>query len=483
MKVVIVSVLLAVLAVLTAVPVATLDGFVPGANRPVAFAMVLTWVVVIAAFLLLLRIRGRAATILILVGSVALGLAAMTGPPNQSTDSARYAWDGIVQNQGLSPYAHVPAADALDAHRPAWLFPDAVVSPDEAGYCDGVRIDGTTRFEGTTSIPDGDPLCTAINRPAVPTIYPPVAEGFFAAVRSVVPVTAEYWPLQAAGLLLSLATTVLLMVGMRRRGLDARWAAVWGWSPFVAAEAVTNSHVDVLGVILVVVVTFLATGRVSSRPLSTVRAVMIGVGVGLAAATKFVPAIAAVPLARRRPVVIGAAAAVTFALTYVPYLLLSGPAVLGYLPGYLNEEGYDTGARFALLAPLNAGGLTTVIAGILVLVTLALAWRLADIRAPWHAQVVSVGTVLLVTSPFYAWYALLVIPFVALSRRWEWLAVVLALSFRSLWPEVGQGTFVLLATAVFTGGMTLWRLRRDRDEPVRDPSISPRPVIDRKETS
>ena len=42
-----------------------------------------------------------------------------------------------------------------------------------------------------------------------------------------------------------------------------------------------------------------------------------------------------------------------------------------------------------------------------------------------------VGTVLLVVNPLYAWYALTLIPFVALSRRWEWLVVPLALSINS----------------------------------------------------
>lgn len=488
MKIVIVCVLLVVLAVLTAIPVASVDGFVPGANRPIAYALGAGWVVAISAFAVLLRIKGRAATVLVFAGSVLLSVAALAGPPNQSTDSARYAWDGIVQGEGHSPYAYVPASDALTSSRPAWLFPETSAG-SAAAPCSDVRIDGTTRFQATSSVPEGDLICTAINRPTVPTIYPPVAEGFFFFVRSFVPATAEYWPLQVAGLVLSLATTALLSLGLRRRALDSRWAAVWGWSPFVAAEAVTNSHVDVLGVVLIVGATLLTPWRIPSEPMSTVRAVLIGVGVGLAAATKFVPAIAGLPLARQRPILIGGVAAATFISTYVPYLVLSGSAVLGFLPGYLNEEGYDTGARFALLAPLNVGSWATPIAGLLVAVILLLGWRRTDIRAPWHAQVVIVGMVLLVTSPFYAWYALLVIPFVVLSRRWEWLAVPLALSFRSIWPETGQGTLLLLGAALFTTAMTIWRTRRDRQRadnlPVnrlRAPTATTPPTTKRKAT-
>ena len=399
---------------------------------------------------------------LVFAGSAALGLAAMAGSPNLSTDSARYSWDGIVQNEGASPYAHVPAADALAPYRQTWLFPEPVNGANGAPVCDGTRINTTT------TVPGGALLCTAINRPQVPTIYPPFAEGFFATVRSVVPPSAQYWPLQAAGLLLSLGTTTLLVVGMRRRGMDARWAAVWGWSPFVAAEAVTNSHVDALGTLLVVAATFVAV-PVTRGPLTVGRAILVGAGIGLAAATKFIPAIAGPPLARRRPLAIGFAAATTFAVTYVPYVAITGWSVLGYLPGYLNEEGYDSGSRFALLAPFLPGSAATIVALVLILATLAVAWWRTDPHEPWHAQAVSIGVVLLIASPAYPWYALVLIPFIALSRRWEWLVVPIALSVRPLLPEQWQGVVIVALGALIAGSATILRSRRhgaNRVEPL-----------------
>ena len=81
------------------------------------------WVLFALAIFTLRLVPRRAAIVLVLVGSVAVGGAAMAGPPNTSTDSARYAWDGIVQSAGISPYDHVPADPALDDLRPEWLFP------------------------------------------------------------------------------------------------------------------------------------------------------------------------------------------------------------------------------------------------------------------------------------------------------------------------------------------------------------------------
>ncbi|WP_256921811.1 glycosyltransferase 87 family protein [Leifsonia sp. NCR5] len=470
-----VSVLLAALVTVTAVSTATVDGFAPGGGATLGVTTGVAWALAVAAFLLLLLVRGRAALILVLAGSAALGVAALAGPPNLSTDSARYAWDGIVQNHGVSPYAHVPASDALDQYRVPWLFPAPADGADGAEHCTGSRI------EQTTSIPSGGTLCTALNRPHVPTIYPPVAEGFFAAVRSVVPDDAEYLPLQVAGLLLSSATTVLLVLGMRKRGLDVRWAAVWGWSPFVAAEAVTNSHVDALGVFLIVAATFAAVPvSVGARDgLSRRRALLVGMGIGLAMATKFVPVIAAPPLARRRPVGVGASAVLTFALTYVPYVAITGWSVLGYLPGYLSEEGYDSGSRFALLSGVLPSAAATVVAAALILAVLIASWWFADPAQPWVAQVVSIGAVLLIASPAYPWYALVLVPFIALSRRWEWLVVPLALSVRTLVPGGVGATLVILAAAVFAGGATVVRWRR---RPTRPPATTLEPASLTKET-
>lgn len=451
-KVVIVSALLAALTAVTAISTASLNGFDPNQRAMLGFATGASWALAVAAFLVLLRIGGRAAVVLVFAGSAALSIAALVGPPNLSNDSARYAWDGIVQNNAISPYANVPAADALAQLRPAWLFPSPIVGVGGIRSCEGLGI------VSSHTVPAGDLLCTAINRPQVPTIYPPVAEAFFAAVRAFVPTAAQYWPLQVAGLALSLATTALLVVGMSRRKLDLRWAALWGWSPFVAAEAVTNAHVDALGTFIILAATFAAT-PVLSAVLSRKRAVLVGVGIGLAAAAKFLPALAGPPLARRHTLIVGLSAGATFALTYVPYVLSTGWAVIGYLPGYLSEEGYSTGSRFVLLSPLLPGLSATIAAAGLILAAVAVTWWRTDPTAPWHAQTILIGTALLIASPSYTWYALVLIPFIALSRRWEWLTVPVALMVRPLLAEPWEQLTLFLAAVVVCASMTVYRAR------------------------
>ncbi|WP_104177001.1 glycosyltransferase family 87 protein [Cryobacterium sp. Y50] len=421
MRITIIAVLLVLSAAVTAFSATTLDLF--QADRDEVQLVLVTaalWVVFGLACWLLRSVSGKAVVALILAGSALIGGAAMVGPPNTSTDSARYAWDGIVQNAGISPYAFTPADARLDSLRPDWLFPAPQTAADGGEKCVGERI-------ATARTTDGDLLCSALNRTAVPTIYPPASEIFFASVRFFTGPEPAYWPLQLAGLLLSLGTTVMLLVGMRRRGLDQRNVALWAWCPLVATEAITNSHVDMLGVIFVVAAVFLMSSKKVWRG---------GIALGIAIGTKLIPVLAAPALLRRGGWRLVTASVLSFALLYVPYVLATGIGVLGYLPGYLSEEGYQDGSRFALVSLVAPGASAVIVAGLILAIVAVVVILKTDQNQPWVGQLVMIGTTLLVLSPRYPWYALLLLPFVALSGRWEWLLVPMALTLRLLVPSV-----------------------------------------------
>ena len=433
MRITVVSLLLAAIAALTGFGVANLDLFAPGRDTvPLLVSLAVVWLLFAAAVIALRGVRGRAVVVLILAGSIGIGAAAMIGPPNTSTDSARYAWDGIVANAGVSPYAYVPSDPRLDSLRPDWLFPAPQIGADGSARCVGERIQ-TVHRGGPDEV-----LCSALNRTSVPTIYPPAAELYFAGVRMVTGPGPAYWPLQLTGLLLSVGTTVMLLFGMRRRGIDLRRAALWAWCPLVASEAVTNSHVDLLGVVFALAAVFLVTRERYWRG---------GIALGAAIATKLIPVIAAPALLRRQGWKVIVAAVVTFLVLYVPYVLTTGIGVLGYLPGYLTEEGYQDGTRFALVSLVAPGGAGVYVVAILLAGVAALTLWKTDPAQPWLGQLLMIGSTLIILSPRYPWYALLLVPFVALSGRWEWLVVPIALSIRMLVPSV-QLTRVTLAVAV-----------------------------------
>ena len=75
-----------------------------------------------------------------------------------------------------------------------------------------------------------------------------------------------------------------------------------------------------------------------------------------------------------------------------------------------------------------------------------------------------IGLTLLIVSPNYPWYGLMLLPFIVLSRRWEYVGVILALDIIYMvpsgpWSEpLNQGALLLAAVAIAGG---IWLRRRD----------------------
>ncbi|MDI2132605.1 glycosyltransferase 87 family protein [Yinghuangia seranimata] len=354
----------------------------------------------VAAWLTIRRVPRRAAVPLILLGAVAFQLIALSAPPQTSDDAYRYAWDGRVQAAGISPYRYTPQDPALERLRDDWLFP-----PPEQGPCVGW-------FKHP--LPDG--ACTLMNRPAVHTIYPPVAQAWYRLVHAATPSDGRE-PVQAAAALTAIAVTLALLWLLRRIGRDPRHVVLWAWCPMVALECGNNAHVDALGVFFLV----LGLGAVAAK-----RPLLGGLLAGAAIATKMFPAASLVGAARRRPWLTWGTAAATVLLSYVPYLLISGSAVIGYLPGYLKEEDYNDGARFGLLDLVLPEAATPFAAVAVLVVTAVVVSRRSDPDRPWHAALTMTGTLLLVLAPNYPWYSLILVALVVLDGRAEWLAVGLA---------------------------------------------------------
>ncbi|MYS85479.1 DUF2029 domain-containing protein [Streptomyces sp. SID5474] len=353
------------------------------------------WALFVLGAFLVRRLPVRRAVLLILVGAVVLPVLAAGAPPRTSDDAYRYAFDGRVQAAGRSPYAHAPTDPEVARFRDDWLFP--------RGECAGW-------FKHP--LPDGS--CTRINRPDVHTIYPPVAESYYWLVHVVTP-SGRREPVQAAAALLAILVTLALLAVLRGFGRDPRHAVWWAWCPMVALEAGNNAHVDVLGVLLMV----LGLAAIGGR-----RPILGGVLLGGAVATKMFPAAALAGGLRRAPVRLLGSAALTVLLVYLPHVLAVGPAVLGYLPGYLREERYDDGARFGLLGLVLPTG-SAPYAAVVVLIGLAVVVAArADPDRPWQGALTLTGGMLFVLTPAYPWYALLVVALVALDgRRPEWLAL------------------------------------------------------------
>src|SRR5664279_3088091 len=190
-----------------------------------------------------------------------------------------------------------------------------------------------------------------------------------------------------------------------------------------------DAHVDVLAVGLAVGAVWAMERR---------RSAVAGLLLGFGTAVKLLPALL-LPVALRRPAtlagrnaagrrwttVLGCWTAV-LGLAYLPHVLAVGPAVLGYLPNYLQEENYGSGSRFLLLGLIGLSGRVAQDVA-LVVIAGAAGWSLLRRHAPAARVAVELtGIVFLVVTPVQPWYALLLVALAAFAGRAEWLLVALA---------------------------------------------------------
>jgi len=393
----------------------------PAQVRPLAL-LIGAWMAFIAAAWLLRKVPLRSAVALILLGGIAVQLAAVSAPPQNSNDLYRYIWDGRVQAAGVDPYAYVPTARQLTGLREEFLFHPG------AEYCVSQAY---VASDPAAELAAG---CTAINRPTVPTIYPPVAEAYFLGVHYLPGGSDSSTPIQATTALVAVLVTALLLFGLRRLGRDVRTAALWSWCPMVALEAGNSAHVDVVAAGLAAAAIFvLATAR------TTRRTILGGILLGLAIATKLTPVLTVPALLRRRWFTVAAAASSAFIAVYVPHLLAVGSKVIGFLPGYLQQEDYTSGTRYGIIGLVVTGPLASAMA-VLILAAVALAvLQFGDPDRPWQGAVVMTAAALAVTTPRFQWYALLLVMLVAFDGRLEWLAFA-AGGYYAAEPNMGRYT-------------------------------------------
>jgi hypothetical protein len=390
----------------------------PARIRPLPL-LIGAWMAFIVAAWLLRKVPRRAAVAAILLGGIGLQLVAVSAPPQNSNDLYRYIWDGRVQAAGIDPYAYVPTARQLTGLRDEFLFHPG------AEYC------VTQAYVVSHPAAELAAGCTAINRPTVPTIYPPVAEAYFLGVHYLPSGSDSSTPIQATTALVAVLTTVLLLFGLGRLGRDIRTAALWSWCPLVILEAGNSAHVDVVAAgITAAAILVLATAR------TTRRTILGGILLGLAIATKMTPVLT-VPAVlargdnpprppregiRRRWLTVTLAAGSAFVAVYVPHLIAVGSKVIGFLPGYLQQEDYTSGTRYGIIGLVVTGPLASAMA-VLILAAVAFAvLQFGDPDRPWQGAVVMTAAALAVTTPGFQWYALLLVMLVALDGRPEWLA-------------------------------------------------------------
>ncbi len=355
-----------------------------------------------AGILLALRIAERTdmrrALLVILAGAALMRLGLLLVEPYLSTDIYRYVWDGRVQAAGINPYRYVPGAPELSHLRDAAIFP----SINRADYA--------------------------------PTIYPPAAQAIFLALTRF----GESVLAMKLGLLAFEAAMVAVLLGLLRRlGQPLTRVAVYAWHPLPIWEIAGSGHIDIA------MCTLLMAGLLAFL---YGRTLLAGALVTLGALVKPTALLALPVLWRpwsgRLPLVV----ALTALAAYLPYLSV-GRGVLGYLWGYIDEEGLASGRGFNALwllesvaGPVPGAGRVYAAVAATAMIALALAVGFRKDRSP-EATLAALSWLLVVllvlASPHYPWYFLVLVP--VLVIRPSATAWVLTLACPLLYDSV-EGT-------------------------------------------
>jgi alpha-1,6-mannosyltransferase len=280
-------------------------------------------------------------------------------PPGLDDDVHRYVWDGRVQRLGYNPYIVVPSDPALA---------------------------GLHTSETRTR-----------NNPEVPSPYPAGAQLFF---RGVTAIHESIFALKVAFVICDLGIVLVLLDLLRRSGEGVHWILAYAWNPLLAIEVAGSGHVDILGVLLLVV---------SAAALFRRWRALAAMSFGLAVAVKFLP-IVLLPLYWKRVRMRDAAlAAIVVGLLYIPFFN-HGRIPIGSLGTYVQRFRFNDPV-FATLERVVAPQL---VAGLAVLV--------GFFTAIWMRRKFSEGSLdaiawpmaasLLCAPVVYPWYLLWLLPFI-----------------------------------------------------------------------
>jgi alpha-1,6-mannosyltransferase len=360
-----------------------------GDNAYIALTMVAALLTIAATRL---AERSPPDRVLWLIFSVAILLRAymLLFDPLLSSDIYRYIWDGRVQAAGINPYRYFPADPALASLRDAAIYPHIN------------RVDTAA------------------------TIYPPVAQLFFLIVTRL---GENVTTMRLAMLGCEAVTVVLIVLFLRRMEQPVTRVVAYLWHPLPIWEVANGGHVDALMAVLMLSGLWVALTGKALR------------GAALIAFSALVkpyvaPVLAGIwrPWDLKMPLIVIAVAA----LCYLPYLSV-GWGVFGYLTkGYLTEEGIRAGYELWLLAlwRLVLGEHQGDVAVYMVLAALtllcaALALAFRSDRSI-GASLSNINMLLLLTlllvSPNYPWYFLLITPFLALcGSPPAWIVSIAAL--------------------------------------------------------
>lgn len=283
-------------------------------------------------------------------------------PPGSDDDIHRYVWDGHVQRLGYNPYVVVPNEPALA---------------------------GLHTAETRT-----------MNHPDLPSPYPAGAQLFF---RGLAAIHESVLVFKVAFVFCDFATVLVLFDLLRRTRQGGHWVLAFAWHPLLAVEVAGSGHIDIVGVLLLLV---------SMAALLRRWRTAASVAFGLAVAVKFLPIVLAPLYWKRVRLRDGALAGVVFGVLYAPFLN-HGRIPFGSLGTYLHSFRFND----PVFAALERLATPQVVAGLAVIIGFLTAAWMRKSSVQWtpydfgSAFAWPMAASLLCAPVVYPWYLLWLLPF------------------------------------------------------------------------
>jgi hypothetical protein len=404
-----------------------------------------------SVFVVLTQPVNRLTLPIIIAVAITCRVVPLLAEPYLSTDIYRYVWDGIVQHAHISPYRYVPADSALRFLRE-----------------------------------QHEQIFNHINRRSYAhTIYPPAAQILFYLVTAISPTV---FAMKTAIVLFEGVTVYALIAILRALNLRPEQSLLYAWCPLVIWELAGSGHLDSAAIAYISLTLLSRLQR---------RAVLAGVFLGLAIITKFYPIILlpALMIPRDTPTSKGRFAYLnprnwnwslpiaTFTVVAAGYAIYSsaGRLMLGFLSGYAQEEGINSGTRYFLLdLAHNIPGLHQLSLTAFYILCLAVfaaikVWSLRrNLEAQWQTgreaaflapAFAFAAALMFLFSPHYAWYLAWLVPFLTLQPNLPILIYLMAFFYLFTTP-LGDGTFAkmyilnkILYTSVIIAGLVQFAFR------------------------
>ncbi len=300
-------------------------------------------------------------------------------PPTLSDDIYRYLWDARMQFHGVNPYVYAPDSEEIAHLR--------------------------------------DEYHAGVNNKDVPTVYPPLMQGVFAAA-------AYLWYSPASMKLLftlcDLCVILLAVLMLRRRSLPEERVLIYAWNPLVLVEIAGSGHNDSFPVALMLAALLAIDGHRPTRAAAWLSLSMLAKWFTVMLVPAFYRRVRSIRPFWLLPVLLLA--------FYLPYMD-AGPHLFSGLLVYGDKWRFNDSVfsiLFFLTDSLNVSKIivATLFAGLVAFCAV----RITD---PFRSAFVLLGGYLVLTPTVQPWYLVWVVPFLCLypNPAWILLSGLAALSY------------------------------------------------------